>query len=78
MFNVEFVLAQDRFEVEFGSEKTFEVGGMRERVVTVEKDYEKLINKPRIEGIELEGDKTFEDLSLAAITANDIDDIIVS
>lgn len=77
MFNVEFILAQNSFDVEFSKKKGFEVGGMRERVVTVEKDYEELINKPRIEGIELVGDKSFEDLSLVAITANDIDDIIV-
>lgn len=39
-------------------------------------DYSKLGHKPSIEGVTLEGDKSFRALGLDAITASDIDDII--
>lgn len=37
-----------------------------------EKDYEKLINKPKINEIELEGDKSFDDLGLIPLTNTEI------
>lgn len=39
-------------------------------------NYNNLYNKPRIEGVELEGNKRFEDLGLTGISEQDIDDII--
>lgn len=39
-------------------------------------NYEDLLNKPKIEGVTLIGDKTFVELGLAEITPQDIDDII--
>ena len=39
-------------------------------------DYEALENKPSIEGIELEGDKTFEELNLVSLSNLDIEDLI--
>lgn len=76
MWNAELVPRERNFTASFRTNRRFEVGGFGKRVVTVEKDYEQLNNKPRIEGIELIGDMSFEDLSLAVITANDIDDMI--
>ena len=45
------------------------------------KDYEKLINKPQINGVELIGDKTTSDLLIpeyVAITDNEIEAILQS
>lgn len=39
---------------------------------TVEKDYEKLINKPSINGVELTGNKEFEELGFSELTALDV------
>ena len=36
------------------------------------KNYEYLVNKPRIEGVELKGDKTFEDLNLHPLSNADL------
>ena len=46
------------------------------RRVPMEKDYDNLMNKPAIEGVELQGDKSFNELGLAEITLQDIDNII--
>ena len=35
-------------------------------------DYERLINKPKIEGVELIGDKTFDELGLEECSNEDI------
>lgn len=39
-------------------------------------NYEELQQKPRIEGVELEGDKTFEDLDFHRITNSEIEDLL--
>ena len=41
-------------------------------------DYNDLINKPSIEGVELVGDKTLEELGVEALTPHEIDAIINS
>ena len=41
-------------------------------------DYNDLINKPFIEGVELVGDKTLEELGVEALTPQEIDAIINS
>lgn len=41
-------------------------------------DYNDLVNKPSIEGIELIGDKTLEELGVEALTPQEIDAIINS
>lgn len=46
------------------------------RKVPMEKDYDNLMNKPAIEGVQLQGDKSFSELGLAEITPQDIDNII--
>lgn len=46
------------------------------RKVPMEKNYDNLMNKPTIEGVQLQGDKSFNDLGLAEITLQDIDNII--
>ena len=39
-------------------------------------DYEQLINKPKIEGEELLGNKTFEELNLNALTNLELEELI--
>lgn len=40
-------------------------------------DYEELVNKPSIESVTLVGDKTFEQLGLSSITADELLEILV-
>lgn len=40
------------------------------------KDYNDLLNKPRIEGVELEGDKSFDDLNLNKIPNSEIEELL--
>lgn len=40
-------------------------------------DYEKIINKPSIEGVELVGDKKFPELGLSFVTYEQIDSLFV-
>lgn len=47
-----------------------------EPIDPTELDYEKLVNKPKIEGNELIGDKTYPQLGLEEITNQEIDDVI--
>lgn len=39
-------------------------------------DYNALVNKPKIEGVTLKGDKTFKQLGLESMTEQDIDNIL--
>lgn len=39
-------------------------------------DYDALINKPRIEGVVLQGNKTFEDLSLNSLSNVEIENML--
>lgn len=57
-----------RLQVQSESPETSEPGGE-------DIDYIKLINKPSINGIELIGNKTNEDLNIFSISSEDIDDI---
>lgn len=54
------------------------IDGEAEKITKVNpaSDYNALYNKPRIEGNELVGDKTYEQLGLDDITAQAIDEII--
>lgn len=47
-------------------------GTLKQAERTVEKDYEKLVNRPSINGVELIKDKTFEDLGMSELTALDV------
>ena len=48
-----------------------------EELITVtEKDYENLRNKPSIEGVELIGDKSFEELNLQRITNTELENML--
>lgn len=40
------------------------------------KDYNRLINKPKIEGVTLEGDKTYEELNLRGLTNSELEAIL--
>ena len=40
------------------------------------KNYNDLNNKPKIEGVELIGDKTFEELNLSSLTNTEIEDLL--
>lgn len=39
-------------------------------------DYNDMVNKPAIEGVTLEGDKTYDDLNLQGITNTEIEDML--
>ena len=41
-------------------------------------DYEQALNKPRINGVELVGNKTNEDLNISAISNGEIEDLLNS
>lgn len=47
---------------------------MAERVY--ENDYEKLVNKPKINGVELVGNQSFDDLGMSELTALDVFNIL--
>lgn len=47
-------------------------GTLKQADRVVEKDYEKLVNRPSINGVELIKDKTFEDLGMSELTALDV------
>jgi len=56
---------------------TVPLGVEQVRVIEyVTRDYNLLDNKPSIEGVQLQGDKTFVQLGLNDISAQDIDEII--
>ncbi len=57
------------------SEKLITSGGVYEKLNSI--DYEKLTNKPQIETIELRGNKTFDDLGLVPIDADDLIGILI-
>ena len=47
---------------------------MAERVY--ENDYEKLVSKPKINGVELVGNQSFDDLGMSELTALDVFNIL--
>lgn len=63
------------FQAEFKNQQDFTADfGTVTKVST--DDYNNLINKPSIEGVTLQGDKTFSQLGLDEITPQDIDTIL--
>lgn len=51
-------------------------GTLKKTYAVVIDDYNYLNNKPQIEGVTLEGDKTFEELNLDRITNSEMEDIL--
>lgn len=47
-------------------------GTLKQADRVIEKDYEKLVNRPSINGVELIKDKSFEDLGMSELTALDV------
>ena len=62
--------------VEIFDEDVFELQLLPD--VSYENDYEKFINKPKINGIELVGNKSFEQLGRLRVTNRTIQDIVDS
>ena len=60
------------FSFSDGLSGNFDIGGI---TTVVNDDYLALRNKPKIEGVELEGDKSFEQLGLSRVTEQMIDHI---
>lgn len=60
--------------VEIFDEDVFELQLLPD--VSYENDYEKFINKPKINGIELVGNKSFEQLGRLRVTNRAIQDIV--
>lgn len=59
-------------QIELEIQEVFEGGGSAEET----NDYEKLINKPSINGVTLQGDRSFEDLGVTPLTNMEILEII--
>lgn len=77
MYETTVTIKDKNFNASFsGNSNHFGIGGFSKQVLTETGDYNNLINKPSIEGVTLEGDKTFEELTLVKIKNSDIDDII--
>lgn len=55
--------------------KQFLMGEVFRSVVKPTTDYETLTNKPRINGVILDGDTSLEDLGVSSISDNEIDRI---
>lgn len=50
-------------------------GNVKAAKKVYEKDYNNLFNKPQIEGNTLEGDKTFDDLGMKPLSAQELADM---
>lgn len=71
-------LEEDKIDIEIGEEQNegIEIKDV-ERVPTGSvSDYEKLSNKPKIEGIELIGDRSFKDLGMVSITNLELEKLL--
>lgn len=67
----------ERFSASFKESPTEKFSASMGEVQIVETgDYNKLKNKPRIEGRELIGDKTYNQLGLFDVTPQDIDEMM--
>ena len=64
------------FEIEMEDEDVFDLELLPD--VSYENDYEKIKNKPNINGVELLGDKSFEQLGRKKMTNRAIQDIVDS
>ena len=62
------------FDIEMVDEDTFQLEILPD--VTYENNYEKFVNKPKINGVELVGDKTFEQLGREKVTNRQIQNIV--
>ena len=47
-------------------------GSLNTALGTSERDYEKLLNKPKINGVELVSDTSFEELGLVELSASEV------
>lgn len=54
----------------------YTVGSEEKVVVAGTSDYEKLKNKPRLNGVELIGDKSFEDVGLVALSNSELEKLL--
>ena len=77
-YREKFLVAQISAETLSGSlnAETPMSGTLRMAKSTTERDYEKLHNKPKINGVELISDKSFEELGVSPMTNSEILEII--
>lgn len=54
----------------------YAVGSEEKVVVAGTSDYEKLKNKPHLNGVELVGDKSFEDVGLVALSNSELEKLL--
>lgn len=66
----------DNFTINLRDEDVFDIKMREGSAGEGTTDYEKLINKPRIEGEELIGDKSFEDLHMHVLTNLEIEALL--
>lgn len=66
----------DNLSVDLNSESTMSLNLTVPRIVGGTGNYEKLKNKPQIESVELIGNKTFPELGISSIDADDLIEIL--
>ena len=66
----------DNFEIELKSEDVFDITMRESAGSSSTSNYNNLINKPCIEGEELVGNKTFEDLHMNALTNRELEALL--
>lgn len=54
----------------------YTVGSEEKVMVSGTSDYEKLKNKPRLNGVELVGNKSFEDVGLVALSNSELEKLL--
>ena len=54
----------------------YTVGSEEKVMVSGTSDYEKLKNKPHLNGVELVGDKSFEDVGLVALSNRELEKLL--
>lgn len=75
-FGVTFKDSDRSFGASFSSsDETFGIK-VQDYTEVLIKDYNKLDNKPQIESVTLQGNKTFEDLGMSALSNQEIRDLI--
>ena len=76
-FNVTMSESKSEMDVQFAQEKPF-VAKLNDTIGVVTNDYESLKNKPKINGIELDGNRAIEDFAVDKIGNDELRQIIDS
>lgn len=67
---------EEELEIALEDEETFDVGLETDTIEVVTTDYEKLNNLPKINDIELKGNKKLQELGLIELSNNELEEIL--